>query len=251
MITASIVRPVGKHAGRFAANPVYLIALPVLLIAFGMLASMALCDDRAKDEYPNESEFPILEGRLAVGDVGLSPSDWLVMQRISDTEALIEGHIYGVNFDSSGRVVSSVEVVKERYIVYASGFDFKGKVDGEHFDTASYGGKYSGNNLVKITGTKTYRTAMGSMSTVPLVEPVDMKALKEEAEKKLWRVWTDSTGTHKVEAKLKEFRDGKAWLVKRDESVVGLSLSQLSKEDQEYVRDELKRRQDANSRSAR
>ena len=50
------------------------------------------------------------------------------------------------------------------------------------------------------------------------------------------RVWTDSTGRFKVEARLKGVNQGKAILEKSDGSVFEISLDRLSSSDQAYLR---------------
>ena len=50
------------------------------------------------------------------------------------------------------------------------------------------------------------------------------------------RVWTDSTGRFKVEARLKGVNQGKAILEKSDGSVFEISLDRLSLSDQAYLR---------------
>ena len=50
------------------------------------------------------------------------------------------------------------------------------------------------------------------------------------------RVWTDSTGRFKVEARLKGVNQGKAILEKSDGSVFEISLDRLSSSDRAYLR---------------
>ena len=54
--------------------------------------------------------------------------------------------------------------------------------------------------------------------------------------------FTDSTGQFKIMARFVEFKAGKAYLEKADGSVIGVSMTKLSKEDQKYIRDLLKSR---------
>jgi hypothetical protein len=53
------------------------------------------------------------------------------------------------------------------------------------------------------------------------------------------RKWTDSTGTHTIEAEFVDFKDGKVRLKKKDGSIVSVSREKLSKDDQEYVRSQV------------
>jgi len=52
------------------------------------------------------------------------------------------------------------------------------------------------------------------------------------------RTWTDSTGQHKTEASLVEFRDGRVTLKLRDGRQVQLVLERLSARDQRFVREQ-------------
>jgi len=63
----------------------------------------------------------------------------------------------------------------------------------------------------------------------------------------LARTWTDSTGKYRVEAEFVEFTDGNVKLKKTDGSIVSVPASKLSKADQQWVRDELKRRRSSPS----
>jgi HEAT repeat protein len=56
------------------------------------------------------------------------------------------------------------------------------------------------------------------------------------------RTWTDATGMHTIEAAFVDFKGGKVVLRKSDGSEVSLSMQQLSKADQDYIRDLLKAR---------
>jgi len=56
------------------------------------------------------------------------------------------------------------------------------------------------------------------------------------------RTWTDRTGKHHIEAEFVEFKDGKAWLQRSDGRLIGVRPSLLSKPDQKYIREELRRR---------
>lgn len=64
----------------------------------------------------------------------------------------------------------------------------------------------------------------------------------------LARTWTDSTGKYRVEAEFVEFTDGNVKLKKTDGNIVSVPASKLSKADQQWVRDELKRRRSSPSR---
>ena len=58
-----------------------------------------------------------------------------------------------------------------------------------------------------------------------------------------WRTFTDASGKHKVEATFVDFTDGKVTIKRKDnDKEVVLDYDRLSKDDQEYVREERRRR---------
>jgi outer membrane protein assembly factor BamB len=59
------------------------------------------------------------------------------------------------------------------------------------------------------------------------------------------RRWTDATGKFNVQAALVEVKDGKAILAREGGENLSVPLTQLSREDQKYVREELARRRTA------
>ena len=61
-------------------------------------------------------------------------------------------------------------------------------------------------------------------------------------ESKTYRTFTDRTGKHQTEAYLIKFSGGKAQLEKRDGEIKEVPLKKLSAEDQQWLRNELKRR---------
>jgi hypothetical protein len=53
-----------------------------------------------------------------------------------------------------------------------------------------------------------------------------------------YRMWTDSSGAHRVEAKLVQIKQGWVQLEKRDGRKISLRITQLSEADQEFIRRE-------------
>ena len=49
------------------------------------------------------------------------------------------------------------------------------------------------------------------------------------------RTWTDASGKHKLKAELVEFKDGKVRLKRGDGKVLSMSISKLSKSDQQFL----------------
>ena len=60
------------------------------------------------------------------------------------------------------------------------------------------------------------------------------------AEKALWRVWTDASGTHTMEARFKSMIGDQVKLLKRDGTQISVPLEKLSEEDREWIRDRKK-----------
>ena len=58
---------------------------------------------------------------------------------------------------------------------------------------------------------------------------------KAAAEAAKWRTWTDSTGTHTIEAKFDGIALGNVKLVKKDGTAIRVPLEKLSQEDQEWI----------------
>ena len=57
-----------------------------------------------------------------------------------------------------------------------------------------------------------------------------------------FRTWTDATGNLKIEAALLDLKDGKVQLKKKNGGLLTIPLEKLSREDQECVESELRRR---------
>ncbi len=144
--------------------------------------------------------------------------------------------------------------------VWVSGVSTAGLVDGKKVELPQ---------VFRITGTKTYKTAIGGSNTVFVFSPVDMEKMqpylekenkklfrqyqerreagarkKAAAEKARWRAaartWTDKTGKYKVFAEAVAYRGGKVHLRKEDRSIVTVPLSKLSFEDQKILRQKIK-----------
>ena len=58
---------------------------------------------------------------------------------------------------------------------------------------------------------------------------------KAAAEKALWRVWTDASRAHSVEAQFKGLVGGQVKLVKKDGTKISIPLEGLSEEDQGWI----------------
>ncbi|MDH3717657.1 MAG: SHD1 domain-containing protein, partial [Planctomycetota bacterium] len=55
------------------------------------------------------------------------------------------------------------------------------------------------------------------------------------------RIWKDATGKHEIDAEFVKFENGKAHLKTAAGKQMAVSLNKLSREDQEFVRAELRR----------
>jgi hypothetical protein len=125
--------------------------------------------------------------------------------------------------------------------VWLSGVSTQGLVDGQKVRLVG---------PIKVVSTKTYQTAGGVSKTVNVIELLDEKQLaaleaeaKQAAEDALHRDWSDINGQKLFSAKFLEFKNNKArFEQKGDKQIVEHSISQLSKADQQWIKDELKKR---------
>jgi len=104
--------------------------------------------------------------------------------------------------------------------------------------------------LVKIVGTESYTSVEGAKKTVRIVRLLSKEeVLKMEQDAKaaadvaLFRTWTNSAEKHQVEAKFDGVKKGIVYLQRKDNGkTLELSLTQISKEDRKWIREELKNR---------
>lgn len=123
-------------------------------------------------------------------------------------------------------------------LCWVVGFDTTGVVNGTavHLE-----GVYS------IGGTKTYKTESGS-NTVFYIALVDETSAKQVVEQILklrcTRTWRDPSGQfEQKDATFEDFKDGKVVLTRSDTGKqIEVPMGKLSREDQKWVRDELRRR---------
>lgn len=112
---------------------------------------------------------PDILDRPVSGDIGHISFGGKIRQRLSDSEALVD-----VSFQTKVSQQFATSVTNE-YLVYCKGFNFKNAADGNGYQ---FGGP------VKITGTKTYKTALGT-NTVPVMESISMSVeIKAERDKR-------------------------------------------------------------------
>lgn len=62
------------------------------------------------------------------------------------------------------------------------------------------------------------------------------------AEEETWRTWLSADGEHSTEARFLKFEKSRAHLEKRDGTVVEISMTALSEADQDYIREELRKK---------
>ena len=146
--------------------------------------------------------------------------------------------------------------------VWIQGGSTKGLADGDLVVLAG---------MIKVDGTKSYEATNGAQKTVRVIRflakeevlkieaeakraaEAEAKRVAEEevkraaAEEALYRTWTDSTGTKKMTAKYLYFLydSRKVALIRKNEDKGTLiPISQLSQEDQQWVREQEKRKND-------
>lgn len=138
-----------------------------------------------------------------------------------------------------------------RRIVRVHNFPTKGLTSGQPL-------QFTKEQVFRLGKSELYTPADGTeqmLSNIQMVRPEDIAnvkaellALQSELEAKNqgaeFHTFTDSSGTFRVEAWLVKLEDGKVHLHKRDNSVVQVPTSRLSKDDLEWIRKEVKRRRD-------
>lgn len=138
--------------------------------------------------------------------------------------------------------------------LWLADFSTKGCVDGEKVRLVGY---------LQVKGAKTYETALGTQKTVRRIrfltheesaaiekQKAEERAAKEAAqaaaeEAKLYRTWTDDSGKYHFDAKLVDLKSGVLTLEAKDGSQREVRVSRVSKEDRDWVRDEMKKRREA------
>lgn len=117
--------------------------------------------------------------------------------------------------------------------------------------------KILGTSQVKVTGTKKYDTAGGATKTVFVIEPITQKELdeieakqREAAEAAQYREWTIREDV--FVGRLVEFKENLVRLERKDDQrIVETPLKDITKDDQKWVREELKRRADEKRKAAK
>ena len=105
---------------------------------------------------------------------------------------------------------------------------------------------------VKVTGSKAYVNAAGAEVKVRSIRLLDEneiaimeKAAADAAEAKLYRKFTDSTGKHSFDGKFIEYKNSMVVILRRDnQKSVEIKMSQLSREDGDWLRSEMKARKE-------
>ena len=138
--------------------------------------------------------------------------------------------------------------------IWLEGCSTKGLADGDKVRLVG---------LVHVKGTKSYTTVAGAQKTVRVVRLVtadDVHRLEAEAEDERlaaeaaakaasFRTWTDATGDHRIVARFLDFKNGHVFLERKDDQkTIEVPSSRLSKEDQEWVRDELRTRKETDQK---
>ncbi len=109
---------------------------------------------------------------------------------------------------------------------------------------------------VEVTGSKSYETVAGSTKTIWVLEFVhaDREAeldreMEEKQEAKERRTWSDISGKHKIEAKFLGMKSNLVMLKTKDGTTKEIQLSKLSRTDQTWIRDELKKNRQSKEKS--
>lgn len=99
--------------------------------------------------------------------------------------------------------------------------------------------------IFEVRGTKRYDTVAGGSRTVKHLAAIDVGPAKEAAIKLIelsaYRAWKDDAGKFAVAARFLEFKAGSVSLQRLDGKLITVPMNRLSRADQKWVRDEVKR----------
>ncbi len=164
-----------------------------------------------------------------IGDWGCTSHNFRIINKVSDTECLVLPRNKG----------SEVMLIR--------GLDTSKVTDGVEFILQ---------HPVVIQDTYDYTAVSSSQKTVLVLECGDkfkkrIEAIRKAAEDALFRNWTDSTGKFSVVAKFIEFKKGQVHLKRKgDGKKIEIPMSNLSKKDQKWIRNELKRQMEEKRKAA-
>ena len=214
------------------------------------------------DKRWTEGELP---GTLAtknppdfkIGDWGCTFAWFRVLNKVSNTECLVLPRYKIGQFDGSTGPPSKrlLGVLDNSEVMLIRGLDMSKVSDGVQF-VLQY--------PVVIQGTYSYTAVSGARKTVLVLERNDSKLneIAEAADKRwedsrkaaedaLFRKWTDSTGKFSVAARFIEFKNARVRLERKDDGKeIDIPMSRLSKEDQEWISDELGRGREEKRKAA-
>jgi hypothetical protein len=105
---------------------------------------------------------------------------------------------------------------------------------------------------IKVSGTKAYTDVEGGVVKVRTIRLLTVdeiatiaKKEAEEAEAKQYRKFTDASGKHSFEGKFIEYKNSMVVLLRKDtQKTIEVKMTQLSKEDGEWIRAEMKARKE-------
>jgi len=174
-----------------------------------------------------DERWPMKNGTLKkppdfkIGDWGCTSASFRVISKVSGTECLVLPEYKG----------SEVMLIR--------GLDMTKVTDGVEFVLQ---------HPIVIQDTYIYTAVSGGQKTVLVLECDSRKFdefirdMEAQAEAALFRTWTSSTGKFSVVAKFVEFKNGRVHLERKgDGKKIELPMSRLSKEDQEFIREILRR----------
>ncbi len=228
------------------------------------IAAPALCDEpikrdeleafhRERQEKKLPPRQPILYfgNRMQVGHVGLIPAGLfdrefnrfydVVISQVLDNGVIADITIFEmqrqVHGDGAQARVGGIAPKRiDDVTVAIRGVDTTNLVDGKHVKLP---GAY------EVRETKRFETAVG-FTTLFVLEPTELPPLPAQElaveEKPKLRKWSDDSGSFSIEADFIGFEDSKVILKKADGATIRVAQHRLSKADQIFFRDELKKR---------
>jgi hypothetical protein len=154
--------------------------------------------------------------------------------------------LVGVNSDKSTTVLK--EAMKRENITWRSFYDGQGGPIAKQYSIRGWPTIF----VIDHRGVIRYKNVRGEAMDKAVHELLPVAELADAAEATMYpvvgglaaelREWTDDTGEHTILASFVKFEGGKAHLKKEDGEELKLSMNDLSKDDQKFIRDMLKKR---------
>ena len=155
--------------------------------------------------------------------------------------------LIGVNSDKKDKVKAAMTRENITWSSFGDGGNTGGPI-AKQYNVRSWPTIY----VVDHRGVIRYKNVRGEKMDLAVNELLPVAELADASEATMFpvvgglapelREWTDSTGNHTILASFVKFEGGKAHFKKEDGEDLELSMNKLSKDDQKFIRDILKKK---------